>query len=258
MLVHDWQKACRARRSTPEVEKPTGVARRVGVEISGGHVLVVDEDVELCGRVGEYLDRHQFRVTAVNSAKQMLQIIGQEAIDLLLLEPLLGDGEGIGLTRSIRETSQLPIVVLSGLVEEADRVMSLELGADDYVTKPFSLRELLARIRAVLRRSRFAGTTPIGDESLRAYRFGGWELNVRLYRLISPAGQRVHLSRSAASSSCGGIDVGLRMHEVLLQGPRCLHVPDIESALEDTGEHFPSDLRNEALRECMQILLDTG
>jgi two-component system, OmpR family, response regulator len=172
------------------------------VEISSGHVLVVDEDVELCGRVCEYLGRHQFRVTAVSSGKQMLEIIGQEAIDLLLLEPGLGEGEGIALTRSIRETSQLPIVVLSGLVEEADRVMGLELGADDYVTKPFSLRELLARIRAVLRRSRLAVTTAISDKSLRAYRFGGWELNVRLHRLISPAGQRVPLSRGEFSLLC--------------------------------------------------------
>ncbi len=172
------------------------------MEISGVHVLVVDEDVELCDRVREYLGRHEVRVTAVSSGTQMLETIGQEAIDLVLLEPGLRGGEGIGLTRTIRETSQLPIVVLSGLAEEADRVMGLELGADDYVTKPFSLRELLARIRAVLRRSRLAVTMPMSDKSLRADRFGGWELNVMLHRLISPAGRRVRISRGEFSLLC--------------------------------------------------------
>src|SRR4051812_31518925 len=113
------------------------------MDTSGSHVLVVDEDAEDCGRVCEYLGQHDFRVTAVNTGKQMLEVIGREAIDLLLLEPRLSGGDGIGLTRSIRETSKLPIVVLSALSEEADRIMGLELGADDYVTKSCSLRELL-------------------------------------------------------------------------------------------------------------------
>jgi len=169
---------------------------------TGAHVLVVDEDVEVCGRVCDYLGQHQFRVTAVNSGKQMLEIIGREAIDLLLLEPRLRGGDGLGLTRSIRETSQLPIVVLSGLIEEADRVMGLELGADDYVTKPFSPRELLARIRAVLRRSRLAVTASTCDRTVRAYRFAGWELNVRLHRLLSPAAGRVPISRGEFSLLC--------------------------------------------------------
>jgi len=168
----------------------------------GSHVLVVDEDPELSGRVSEYLGQHDFRVTAVNSGKQMLEIIGREAIDLLLLEPRLGGGAGIGLTRRIRETSKLPIVVLSGLSEEADRVMGLELGADDYVTKPCSLRELLARIRAVLRRSRMQAVPTSQDEALRAYRFAGWELNVKLHRLLGPSGQSVKISRGEYSLLC--------------------------------------------------------
>ncbi len=166
------------------------------------HVLVVDDDTEVCGSIRDYLGQHDFRVTAVNSGKQMLEMIGQEAIDLLLLEPRLRGGEGIGLTRSVRETSKLPIVVLTGLTEEADRVMGLELGADDYVTKPFSPRELLARIRAVLRRSQVTLAATGVDRSARAFRFGGWELNVRLHRLTSPAGARVPISRGEFSLLC--------------------------------------------------------
>jgi two-component system, OmpR family, response regulator len=181
------------------------------VDTSGSHVLVVDEDPAVRGSISEYLGQHDFRVTAVNSGKQMLEIIGREAIDLLLLEPRLGGGEGLGLTRSIREMSKLPIVVLSGLVEEADRVMGLELGADDYLTKPCSLRELLARIRAVLRRSRMQAVAAPHDETLRAYRFGGWELNVRLHRLSSPAGARVRISRGEYSLLCAFLSAPQRI-----------------------------------------------
>jgi len=172
------------------------------VETTGSHVLVVDEDAEVCGRVSAYLGQHDFRVTVVNSGRQMLDVIGREAIDLLLLEPRLRGGEGLGLTRSIRETSKLPIVVLSGLDDEADRVMGLELGADDYVTKPFSPRELLARIRAVLRRSQAETPAQGHDKAVRAYRFGGWELNVRLHRLRTADGQNVPISRGEFSLLC--------------------------------------------------------
>jgi DNA-binding response OmpR family regulator len=89
----------------------------------------------------------------------------------------------------------MPIVVVSGLDEVVDRVMGLELGADDYITKPFSLRELLARIRAVLRRCKVDVAGPARGNTPRAYRFAGWELNVRLYRLRSPDGNRVEISR---------------------------------------------------------------
>jgi two-component system, OmpR family, response regulator len=172
------------------------------MDTSSSHVLVADEDAVGSSRVCEYLGQHDFRVTRVDSGKQMLEIIGREPVDLLLLEPQLGGGAGVGLTGRIRESSRLPIVVLSGLNEEADRVMGLELGADDYVTKPCSLRELLARIRAVLRRSRMQAVPVSQDESLRAYRFAGWELNVKLHRLLCPSGQNVRLSRGEYSLLC--------------------------------------------------------
>jgi len=181
------------------------------METAGAHVLVADDDSETCGRISEYLGQHDIRVTAVNTGKQMLEVIGQEAIDLLLLEPQLRGSEGIALTRSIRESSKLPIVVLTALSEEADRVMGLELGADDYVTKPFSSRELLARIRAVLRRSQLTAAASGVDKAVRAYRFAGWELNVRLHRLQSPSGERVSISRGEFSLMCAFLSAPKRI-----------------------------------------------
>jgi two-component system, OmpR family, response regulator len=172
------------------------------MDSASSHVLVMDDDQDVCNRVGQYLGQHDFRVTMVNTGKQVLEVIGREAIDLLVMELRLRGDDGLRLARDIRQTSKLPIVVLSGLIEEADRVMGLELGADDYLTKPFSPRELLARIRAVLRRSQATPPTPGRDETLRAYRFGGWELNVRLHRLQSPLGERVDISRGEFSLLC--------------------------------------------------------
>ena len=172
------------------------------MDMTSSHVLVVDDDPGVCTLVSEYLGRHDIRVTAVNTGKQMQEVIAREAIDLLLLEWGMRGDDGLRLSPSGRETSGMRIVVLSGLVEEADRVMGLELGADDYVTKPFSPRELLARIRAVLRRSQTEAAVPGRDETLRAYRFAGWELNVRSHRLQSPQGQHVEISRREFSLLC--------------------------------------------------------
>jgi two-component system OmpR family response regulator len=165
------------------------------MEMTCSHLLVVDDDLDICNQLSDYLGRNDFHVTAVNTAKQMLDFIAREAVDLLLLEPRLRGEDGLRLTRTVRESSSMPIVVVSGRDDVADRVLGLELGADDYVTKPFSLRELLARIRAVLRRCKVDVVGPARDDTLRAYRFAGWELNVRLYRLNSPDGNRVDISR---------------------------------------------------------------
>jgi len=166
------------------------------------HVLMVDDDPDICRLVSDYLSQNDFRVTAVSSGKQMLEVIGREAIDLLLLDLRLPGEDGMHLARTVRQTSKVPIVMLTGRVEEADRIMGLELCADDYVTKPFSPRELLARIRAVLRRAQLEVVSPGKDETLRAYRFEGWELNVRLHRLVSPKGERIEISRGEFSLLC--------------------------------------------------------
>ena len=100
------------------------------------------------------------------------------------------------IARTLRAESDIPIIMLTGRKDEADRVMGLELGADDYLTKPFSPRELLARIRALLRRARSHETIAEGLAKIRAYRFAGWELNVRLRRLTSPHGETVPITNS--------------------------------------------------------------
>jgi DNA-binding response OmpR family regulator len=181
------------------------------METSISHVLVVDEDPAMCNLVSDYLAKNDFRVTAVSDAGQLLEMIAREAIDILLMEPRLRSADGLRLTRSIRESSRLPIVMVSERVDEADRVMALEFGADDYVTKPFSPRELLARIRAVLRRSQTEVVAPGRDETLRAYRFAGWELNVKLHRLLSPQQKRVAISRGEFSLLCAFLSAPQRI-----------------------------------------------
>ena len=166
------------------------------MEMTCSHVLVVDDDLDMCNQLSDYLGRNDFRVTAVNTAKQMLDFIAREAVDLLLLEPRLRGEDGLRLTRAVRESSSLPIVVMSESDEVVDRVMGLELGADDYVTKPFSPRELLARIRAVLRRCKVDVAGPARGNAPRAYRFAGWELNVRLRRLTSPQSETIPITNS--------------------------------------------------------------
>src|SRR5271156_1495773 len=143
------------------------------------HILALDDDADIRKVLLEYLSAQDFRVSAVARGAEMLAILGSEPVDLLLLDLRLPGENGLELARQVRELSQVPIMILSGQSDEADRVMGLELAADDYVVKPFSPRELLARIRALLRRSQVSGGAGPQDEEVRAYRFAGWELNLR-------------------------------------------------------------------------------
>lgn len=163
------------------------------------HVLVVDDDAAICALVTDYLSQNDFRVTAAATGKQMMAVLASEAIDLVVLDLRLQGEDGLHLAQRLREGSKIPIIIVTGRLDEADRVMGLELGADDYVTKPFSPRELLARIRAVIRRYRAVEPLPGRDEGLRAYRFAGWELNVRLHRMTSPKGERIPLTNGEFS-----------------------------------------------------------
>ncbi len=122
--------------------------------------------------------------------------MGRHTIDLLILDLKLPGEDGMQIARQLRADSDVPIIILTGRNEEADRVMGLELGADDYLTKPFSPRELLARIRALLRRSRTHETVADSVARVRAYRFADWELNVRLRRLTSPQGAVIAVTNS--------------------------------------------------------------
>ncbi|MBK1715501.1 response regulator [Rubrivivax gelatinosus] len=162
------------------------------------HVLAVDDDPAIRELLQEYLGANELRVTAVESGARMMAVFDSQAIDLVVLDLRLPGEDGMQLVRRLRERAAVPIVLLTGKAEEADRVMGLELGADDYVTKPFSPRELLARIRAQLRRSALAAQAaaeaPAREERRRAFRFAGWELNLRTRRLLAPDGTQTELS----------------------------------------------------------------
>jgi DNA-binding response OmpR family regulator len=160
------------------------------------HVLAIDDDPSVRQMIVDYLTDNDVRVTALASGHGVDDTLEKEAIDLLVLDLKLPGEDGMRIAHRLREKWDLPIIMLTGRKDEADRVMGLELAADDYLTKPFSPRELLARIRALLRRARAQQTVSDGLQKIRAYRFAGFELNVRLRRLTAPGGQNVPLTNS--------------------------------------------------------------
>ena len=160
------------------------------------HVLAIDDDPQVRQMIADYLGDNEIRVTTRDSGHELDELIERESFDLLILDLKLPGEDGMQIARRLRERWDLPIIMLTGRKDEADRVMGLELGADDYLTKPFSPRELLARIRALLRRAKARETVADGLAKIRAYRFAGWELNVRLRRLTSPAGKAMACTNS--------------------------------------------------------------
>jgi DNA-binding response OmpR family regulator len=163
------------------------------------HVLVLDDDPALRDMVAEYLGQNELRVTGVADGKALAAAMARETVDLVVLDVRLPGEDGMQIARRLREQSAIPILMLTGRAEEADRVMGLELGADDYLTKPFSPRELLARIRALLRRAQAQASVADAIARVRAYRFAGWELNIGLRRLRNPEGEAVELTRGEFS-----------------------------------------------------------
>ena len=163
------------------------------------HVLVVDDDPAIRTLIAEYLRENDLRVTAAANGKEMTAALKEHAIDLIILDLRMPGEDGMQIARRVRDQSSLAIIVVSGRLDEADRVMALELGADDYVTKPFSPRELLARIRTVLRRSAATQVLTGRQLDVRAYRFAGWELNIGTRKLTSPAGIRIDLTNGEFS-----------------------------------------------------------
>ena len=159
-----------------------------------GHVVAVDDDDAVRDLIAEYLGKNELRVTCVATGKDLAGVMEREVVDAVILDVRLGAEDGMQIARKLREESAIPILMLTSQIEEADRVMGLELGADDYLTKPFSPRELLARIRALLRRARAQASVADAIASVRAYRFGGWELNIGLRKLKSPQGENVELT----------------------------------------------------------------
>jgi two-component system, OmpR family, response regulator len=158
------------------------------------HILVIDDDPQIRDLLSDYLSQHGLRVSTAATGRESMKTLGEESVDLVILDLRLADEDGMSIARDLRERLSIPVIMLTGVRDEADRVMGLELGADDYVTKPFSPRELLARIRTVLRRVRSAPPEAAGRREIRAYRFGDFELNLRTRRLKRQDGQSVALT----------------------------------------------------------------
>ncbi len=158
-----------------------------------GHVLVVDDDREIRDLLARFLTRHGYRVTAVPDGKEMRRALVDWHIDLIVLDLMLPGEDGLSLCRDLRAKSRMPIIMLTMMGEETDRIIGLEMGADDYLPKPFSPRELLARMKAVLRRAQ--GTPAAASRGGAAtLQFAGWQLDIGRRRLKSPRGLLVDLS----------------------------------------------------------------
>jgi two-component system, OmpR family, response regulator len=158
------------------------------------HVLVVDDDPAMRDVISSYLESENFQVSAAADGKTMTRILAERSADLIVLDLKLAGEDGLELMRA-RDAEEVPVIVITGhRRDETDRVVGLELGADDYVVKPFSLRELLARIRAVLRRVDAGERQSRQREKRARYRFADWELDMRSRRLKSPAGEVVTLT----------------------------------------------------------------
>ena len=158
-----------------------------------GHVLVVDDDREIRDLLRRFLTRHGYRVTAVRDGKEMRRALADWHIDLVILDLMLPGEDGLSLCRDLRARSQIPIIMLTMMGEETDRIVGLEMGADDYLPKPFNPRELLARMKAVLRRAQCAPADPDAARHT-VLCFAGWKLDRTLRRLQSPHGLIVDLS----------------------------------------------------------------
>jgi two-component system, OmpR family, response regulator len=156
------------------------------------HILIVEDDAEIARLVAAFLDRSGFRTSHLPNGKGVATIILEDRPDLVLLDLLLPGEDGWSIARRIRSTEAIPIIMLTAMSEERDRIHGLDLGADDYVTKPFSAQELVARVRAVLRRSEPSVNGHQGTP--RQYSFAGWELDARRRELLDPTSVRVELT----------------------------------------------------------------
>jgi len=159
---------------------------------TSAHILVVDDEPEIAELLRRYLSAQGFRVSTAPNGAETRRILAEADIDLLLLDLGLPGEDGLALMRSLREYSSVPVIVVTGRGEPVDRILGLEIGADDYVTKPFDVRELAARVRSVLRRTTERTPRPSADADI--LRFAGWTLHLDARRLESPEGKTVELT----------------------------------------------------------------
>jgi two-component system, OmpR family, response regulator len=158
------------------------------------HILVVEDDADIRRMVSDFFEQNGYRVTAARDGREAGRILGLNVIDLIILDIMLPHEDGLSLCARIRENSNVPIIMLTALGAEAERVKGLDTGADDYLAKPFNTHELLARARAILRRAR---ELPRSANTRRGSiaSFAGWRLDLAARRLESPDGAVVPLTR---------------------------------------------------------------
>jgi DNA-binding response OmpR family regulator len=186
------------------------------------HVLVVDDDPVMRRMIDAYLVEHNFRTSVAADRQAFAQIVGSKLPDLVVLDIHLGADDGLDLLRELRQDSVVPVIVITGRRrDEVDRVIGLELGADDYITKPFGLRELLARIRATLRRRRMDSLRP-EQQGGRIYVFGRWTLDQRRRTLSDEVGEVTPLAKAEYALLCAFVAAPGRplTREYLVQATR--------------------------------------
>jgi two-component system OmpR family response regulator len=157
------------------------------------HLLIVDDDPGLRELLADYLGRNGFRVTGVGDGRGLWAALEQAPVDLVILDLMLPGDDGLVLCRTLRARSPMPIIMLTARGDDTDRIVGLEMGADDYLPKPFNPRELLARIKSILRRARSAPAEP-GEA--RRFQFAGWTLDVDARQLVASDGVLVPLGAS--------------------------------------------------------------
>src|SRR5215470_7627946 len=159
-------------------------------------VLVVEDDPALQRMILNYFAENNIRTLVANNRQEMVDRLGKTEVNLVILDLRLGFEDGLDLLREVRLSSEVPVIIITGhRRDDIDRVVGLELGADDYLTKPFNLRELLARVRAVLRRFDAGRAAPIRHPERRRFGFCGWQLDCKTRRLSDPTGAPVILTK---------------------------------------------------------------
>jgi two-component system OmpR family response regulator len=186
-------------------------------------VLVVDDDPALQTMISDYFVDNNIRTLLASGRKEMLRQLGAHEVDVVILDLRLGLDDGLDVLRELRSSSDVPVIVITGhRRDEIDRVVGLELGADDYVTKPFNLRELLARVRAIIRRLDRTRASPSRDQERGGYHFSGWRLNLRARKLTDPNGADITLTKGEYALLVAFLDAPQRplSREHLLQATR--------------------------------------
>ncbi|QFI69773.1 response regulator [Sinorhizobium alkalisoli] len=166
------------------------------------HILVVDDDPRIRQMLARYFEDEGYRVSLAGDGREMRDSLETQAIDIILLDLVLPGEDGLALARDIRARSDIPIIMLTGRNDVVDRIVGLEIGADDYIAKPFHLREVLARLRSALRRRQPPAASVRNETQSEIYSFEGWHLDVGRRQLLSDEGKEILLTTGEFDMLC--------------------------------------------------------